>query len=80
MIGFRFRFKGMFFVVGFLQLALVEAVSEGTEKGTIILNRKIDVPSTFLTRNEDHAFGGYIRIGDLSGNGVCDFVAYRSVQ
>ena len=80
MIGFRFRFKGMFFVVGFLQLALVEAVSEGTEKGTIILNRKIDVPSTFLTRNEDHAFGGDIRIGDLSGNGVCDFVAYRSVQ
>lgn len=42
--------------------------------------REIDVPAAFLANDGTHAFGGDIRIGDLSGNGVCDFVVYRSAQ
>ena len=44
------------------------------------LYRQIDIPAEFLIRDGISAFGGDIRIGDVSGDGICDFVVYRSAQ
>ncbi len=46
----------------------------------ISLYSKVDIPAVFRQTNEKGVFGGDIRIGDLSGNGVCDFIVYRSAQ
>ena len=50
------------------------------DEGTVLHYRKIEVPAAFLATSGSHVFGGDIRIGDLSGNGACDFLVYRSAQ
>jgi len=41
------------------------------------LFRKLPVPASFLITKDGVTFGGDIRIGDLTGNGECDFLVYR---
>jgi len=41
------------------------------------LYRRLPIPESFLTAEDGHAFGGDIRIGDLNGDGRCDFLVYR---
>lgn len=55
----------------------VRAIADYQE---VWLHRQIDIPGEFLTRDGTSAFGGDIRIGDVSGDGICDFVVYRSAQ
>ena len=46
-----------------------------------IHGKKISIPDVFLTTGDGGLkFGGDIRIGDLSGNGIADFLVYRSVD
>ena len=42
-----------------------------------ILYRRVAVPQAFLVTRNGRTFGGDIRIGDLTGNGQCDFLVYR---
>jgi hypothetical protein len=42
-----------------------------------LLDRKLPIPEEFLITRGGHTFGGDIRIGDLDGNGRCDFLVYR---
>ena len=42
------------------------------------LYRRIDIPKAYLTTEDKHTFGGDVRIGDLNGDGRCDFLVYRS--
>ena len=42
-----------------------------------VLYRKLAIPSEFLTTQDGHTFGGDLRIGDLNGDGRCDFLVYR---
>lgn len=42
-----------------------------------LLYRKLPVPKPFLITRDGHTFGGDIRIGDLNGDGNCDFLVYR---
>lgn len=42
-----------------------------------LLYRKIAIPESFLTTIDGHTFGGDLRIGDLNGDGRCDFLIYR---
>jgi len=42
-----------------------------------ILFRKLAIPQPFLTTKNGVTFGGDVRIGDLTGNGRCDFLVYR---
>lgn len=42
------------------------------------LFKRIAIPKPFLTTENDHTFAGDIRIGDLDGDGRCDFLVYRS--
>ena len=42
------------------------------------LYRRIPIPKAFLVTEDNHTFGGDIRIGDLNGDGRCDFLVYRS--
>ena len=42
------------------------------------LFRKVAIPKPFLTTHKGHVFGGDLRIGDLNGDGRCDFLVYRS--
>ena len=44
------------------------------------LYRRVPVPEPFLVTESDHTFGGDLRIGDLDGDGSCDFLIYRSVD
>mgnify|MGYP006299172803 CR=1 FL=1 len=41
------------------------------------LYRRIDIPTEYLMGGDSRFFGGDIRIGDLTGDGVVDFVVYR---
>lgn len=41
------------------------------------LYRKLPIPDAFLVTRDQHTFGGDIRIGDLNGDGRCDFLVYR---
>jgi len=47
------------------------------EPGTPLLYRKVAVPERFLITREGVTFGGDLRIGDLTGDGRCDFLVYR---
>ena len=49
----------------------------GPAREDALLYRQIVVPQPFLTRQKDRTFGGDIRIGDLNGDGRCDFIVYR---
>ena len=42
-----------------------------------MLYRKLPIPRRFLVTRKGHTFGGDIRIGDLNGDGRCDFLVYR---
>jgi hypothetical protein len=42
-----------------------------------VLCRRIDIPESLQTTSDGHTFGGDIRIGDLTGDGRCDFLVYR---
>ncbi len=42
-----------------------------------LLYRKLPVPEPYLVTREGHTFGGDVRIGDLNGDGRCDFLVYR---
>ena len=42
------------------------------------LFRRIPIPNSFLVTENGHTFGGDLRIGDLNGDGQCDFLVYRS--
>jgi hypothetical protein len=42
------------------------------------LYRRISIPNEFLTTEDNHTFGGDVRIGDMNGDGLCDFLVYRS--
>ena len=42
------------------------------------LYRRIPIPKAFLVTEDTHTFGGDVRIGDLNGDGRCDFLVYRS--
>ena len=50
----------------------------GYSQNAAQLYRQIPVPRPFLTTENSHTFGGDIRIGDLNGDGRCDFLVYRS--
>lgn len=41
------------------------------------LYRRLPIPQAFLATEDGHTFGGDIRIGDLNGDGRCDFLVYR---
>ena len=42
------------------------------------LHRRIPIPASLLATDEEgRAFGGDLRIGDLNGDGRCDFLIYR---
>lgn len=47
------------------------------EPGAPLLYRKVAVPERFLVTREGVTFGGDVRIGDLTGDGHCDFLVYR---
>lgn len=42
-----------------------------------VLYRRIPVPPDFLVERQGQTFGGDLRIGDLNGDGRCDFLVYR---
>lgn len=42
------------------------------------LYRRLPIPHQFLVAENEHRFGGDIRIGDLNGDRRCDFLVYRS--
>ena len=43
------------------------------------LHKRIAIPDAFLNETAENAWGGDIRIGDLTGNGSVDFLVYKSL-
>lgn len=43
------------------------------------LYKHVAIPDTFLNETDGNAWGGDIRIGDLTGNGTVDFLVYKSL-
>ena len=62
-----------FVTVFFLNLQCAWAA----EHGDPLLYRKVAVPQAYLITKKGVTFGGDVRIGDLTGNGRCDFLVYR---
>lgn len=48
-----------------------------TPSNKAVLHQKIRIPAPLLARDERGAFGGDLRVGDLDGDGRCDFLVYR---
>lgn len=46
-------------------------------RGDAVLHRRISIPDEFLVSRDGHTFGGDLRVGDLNGDGRCDFLVYR---
>ena len=46
-------------------------------KCNAVAYRRIAVPEQFLVTRAGATFGGDVRLGDLTGNGRCDFLVYR---
>ncbi len=61
----------------FVLLFAVSLSISAQEHGTPLLYRKIAVPSALLSEG-DKPFGGDVRIGDLTGDGQCDFLVFRN--
>lgn len=56
----------------------VSTTAEGQSAPEAGLFRRIAVPEAYHVTEGGHAFGGDLRIGDLDGDGRCDFLVYRS--
>ena len=52
-------------------------IKSGPPREDAHLFRQLAIPKPFLTTKQGHTFGGDIRIGDLNGDGRCDFLVYR---
>ncbi len=54
-----------------------EAGSPPEPRADAALFRRVQVPKAFRVTRNGRSFGGDIRIGDLNGDGRCDFLVYR---
>ena len=70
------RITSMGFAVILFWLTICQPLF-AAERGEPLLWRRIDVPETLLTTRDGVKFGGDVRIGDLDGDGRCDFLVYR---
>ena len=50
---------------------------QGATREDAQLYQKLPIPEEFLATSDGHTFGGDVRIGDLDGDGRCDFLVYR---
>ena len=65
--------------IGALGLALVfSSTTEAQPAPEAQLFRRIAIPKSYLVTEDEHTFGGDLRIGDLNGDGHCDLLVYRS--
>ena len=44
-----------------------------------ILYKKIPIPDVFISEDSNGRWSGDLRIGDLTGDGVVDFLVYKSL-
>ncbi|MHC4995089.1 MAG: hypothetical protein ACYTGQ_08560 [Planctomycetota bacterium] len=52
-------------------------VENASPREDALLYRRLAIPEPFLITRDGHTFGGDLRIGDLNGDGRCDFLVYR---
>ena len=80
-IRFNSVFSILVVVVTFDSLLLAQSadprIRHAPPHEDALLYRKLPIPEPFLIRRNEHTFGGDIRIGDLNGDGRCDFLVYR---
>lgn len=54
-----------------------KTIASGPLREDALRYRELAIPEEFLTTQEGRTFGGDLRIGDLTGDGRCDFLVYR---